>query len=127
MAVKSPSDLERSPVFMTKANPEPPVSKAMEHLVTEKGDKLELMANIKSQAMVNALSIGYIYSNVYGSKYVKGRIDQMLRASVGADGEGRHSVISVVEAGGNLPAEYYNPQDNRRYGILANNSEGSNE
>lgn len=108
MSKKAASDLIANPVYLGKSQPDPPVNKAISHLTVTEGQALEEMARIHGQDMVNALSIGYIYSEMYGSDYVRGRIDQLLRLSVAKGGQGRRDLIDVVDAGGKLPDAYYN-------------------
>lgn len=113
---KFPSDLEKHPLFKKSSNVEAPVSVGLKNLMATKGPKLEIMANVTSKEMVNAIFIGYIYGNVYGSRYVFGRVEQVERVSKAKDALTCNQNISMVEAGGNLPAEYYNPAgQNRRW------------
>ena len=107
MIKKMSSDLVNNPVYLGRSQPDPPVNKAISNLTITDGELLEEMARVHGQEMVNALSIGYIYSNVYGSKYVRGRIDQLLRLSISKAGQGRREIIDVVDAGGKLPDAYY--------------------
>lgn len=111
---KKAQDLETAPVYLGKSQPDPPVNKAISHLTTTEGDALEEMARLHGPDMVNALSIGYIYSTVYNSAYVRGRINQLLRLSISKDGEGRRDIIDVVDAGGKLPDAYYNGEGNKK-------------
>lgn len=108
--IKNASDLIKNPFFTPKQLAEPPVSRAMDTLTVTEGASLEEMARIESPEMVKAVSIGYIYGNIYGSKYVSGRINQILRLSIAKLGQGRREIVDVVEAGGQLPAEYYTGQ-----------------
>lgn len=101
------SELSKHPLFNVGRNAEAPVSRGIDNLTTEQGDRLQLMARINSPEMVRAVAIANIYVNIYGSKYVKGIIDEKLRLSVATNGQGRREIIDVVDAGGNLPAEYY--------------------
>lgn len=113
MIRKKAADLVNNPVYLGKSQPDPPVNKAISHLTVTEGQALEEMARIHGQDMVNALSIGYIYSEMYGSDYVRGRIDQLLRVSVAKGGQGRRELIDAVEAGGKLPDAYYNGEGKR--------------
>lgn len=111
---KTVKDLEKAPIYLGKERPDPPVSRAMSHLTVTEGAPLEEMARIHGQDMVDALAVGYIYSEMYGSKYVRGRIDQLLRLSVAENGQGRRDIIDVVDAGGTLPDSYYNGQGKKQ-------------
>lgn len=101
------TDLVKNPYFTPKQMAEPPVSRAMDTLTVVDGAPLEEMARVDSPEMVKAVSIGYIYSRVYGCKYVEGRVDQILRLSIARQGLGRREIVDVIEAGGQLPEGYY--------------------
>lgn len=104
------SELENSPLFLTKKQHDAPVSIGMNYLMEDKGERLEQMTRVSSATMVNALMIADIYTRVYGSKYVKGRADQIKRIAEAKDGQRALEIIQIVEAGGKLPAEYYTGQ-----------------
>lgn len=113
---KYPSDLEKHPLFKQKQNVEAPVSVGLKNLMVEKGAKLEIMTNVSSLQFANAVFIGGIYTNVYGSRYVHNRIEQIERLANAKNALARQQNIDMVEAGGSLPAEYYNPAgQNRRW------------
>lgn len=125
MSRKSAADLANSPVYLGKSQPDPPVNKAISHLTVTEGQALEEMARVFGQEMVNALSIGYIYSEMYGSDYVRGRIDQLLRLSVAKGGQGRRDLIDIVDAGGKLPDAYYSGEGKKTSSFYpADNTEG---
>lgn len=121
---KDPQDLINNPVFLTKQQPDPPVSVAMGHLVTLDGDKLDIVCNVNSATMASAIGIGEIYTDIHGSKYIERRIKLIERLSISKDKGGRLDLIEVVKAGGNLPAEFYQQQDKRTWGPGAG---GTNE
>ncbi len=101
------SELENSPLFLTKKNNEAPVTSGMNYLAVEDGKQLEIMTSVNSPTMVNALMICDIYERVYGSKYVAGRGNQIKRLAEAREGRRAQQIIEIVEAGGKLPAEYY--------------------
>lgn len=101
------TELETSPLFLDQKSHDPPVSVGMDYLVVEEGNRLEQMTRVNSPTMVNALMIGTIYTEVYGSKYVRARVDQIKRLAEAKDGLRARELIDIVEAGGKLPAEYY--------------------
>lgn len=107
---KGVRDLERNPIYLGKDRPDPPVSRAMGHLTVTDGPLLEEMARVKGPDMIRALTVGHILGTMYGSKYIRGRIDQILRVSVSDAGQGRRDIIDVVDAGGVLPEAYYTGQ-----------------
>lgn len=112
--IKTVKELAKNPIYLGKDRPDPPVTKAMGHLTTTEGPALEEMARIRGSEMVRALSVGYIYSDMYGSKFVRGMIDQLLRISISMDGQGRRDIIDVVDAGGTLPEGYYSGQSKKQ-------------
>lgn len=105
------SELENSPLFLDQKNHDPPVSVGMDYLVVEEGKRLEQMTRISSPVMVNALYIGTIYTDVYGSRYVRARVDQIKRMAEARDGKRAQELIDIVEAGGKLPGEFYTGGD----------------
>lgn len=114
--VKFASDLEKHPLFKQKQMVDAPVSVGLKNLMTEKGNRLEIMTNVTSETFVRAVFIGGIYTNIYGSRYVMKRIEQMERIATAKDGLARKQNIEMVEAGGNLPSEYYGINtSNRRW------------
>ena len=109
------SELENSPLFLAKKQHDAPVSVGMNLLTVEEGKQLEQMTRITSPKMVNALMIGEIYTTIYGSRYVQKRVDQLKRIAEAKDGLRAQEVISIVEAGGNLPSEYYTGDNKRTF------------
>lgn len=107
---KHAPELMNHPFFSGGRNADAPVSRGIDNLTVEDGPRLEVMARINSPEMVRAVAIGNIYTNIYGSKYVKQRIDQLLRMGIATNGAGRRDIIDVVDAGGSLPGEYYTGQ-----------------
>lgn len=118
--VRHAPELEKHTLFKGSAPPEAPVSKGIENLTVEDGARLELMARINNPVMLQAIAISNIYTNIYGSKYVKGRINQILRTSVSIHGAGRRDIIDIVDAGGSLPPEYYTGQPRKNFRVLDN-------
>lgn len=108
------SELENSPLFLQEAQHDAPVSVGMGHLMTKDGKQLEQMTRVSSPTMVNAMMIGNIYANIYGSKYVRSRIEQIERIAEARDGLRAQEIIQVIDAGGKLPAEYYTGQGGDR-------------
>lgn len=83
-------------------------------MMVEDGKKLELMTRA-NPTMARAAQICYIFSTmikmndseVVGSKYVAGRMEQLERLGVGMNGLGRQDQIAALQAGGRLPDAYY--------------------
>lgn len=101
------SELENSPLFLNKKQADAPVSVGMGYMTVEDGQLLDEMTRVLSPQMVNACMIGGIYSDVYGSRYVRRRVELVKRIAVAKDGERVKELIQMVDAGGNLPSEYY--------------------
>lgn len=108
--VKKPSDLINNPFWSgIHRQPDAPVSVGLKILTTESGKVLEEVTRINSEEMINALQIGTIYTEVYGSKYVLERVNQIKRIAKSKGGEGIRELIDMVEAGGKMPGEYFAP------------------
>lgn len=115
------SELENTPLFLTKKNQEAPVSVGLTYMTVEDGKLLDEMTRVLSPQMVNAVMIGGIYSDVYGSMYVRRRVDLIKRIAVAKDGERVKELIQMVDAGGNLPSEYYADGSKRTFQPLGVN------
>lgn len=107
MTIRSPSDLKKNPVFLTKNQPDPPVSVAMGHLTITDGDELTIMSNVNNETMARAIVITDIYTYNHGSKYMEMRGKLLKHLSIAKEKGARTDLIEVIKAGGNLPAEYY--------------------
>lgn len=109
------SELENTPLFLGKKQQEAPVSVGLTYMTVEEGKLLDEMTRVVSPKMVNAVMIGGIYSDVYGSRYVGRRVDLIKRIAVAKDGERVKELIQMVDAGGNLPSEYYSDGSKRTF------------
>lgn len=116
--VRHSPELEKHPIFKGLQPPEAPVSKGIANLTSEEGPRLQLMTRARSKEVLQAVAIANIYTNIYGSKYIKGCINEILRMNVSIDGQGRRDIIDIVEAGGTLPPEYYTGQNRKGFKIL---------
>lgn len=119
------SELENHPLFQPRKSAEAPVSVGLRNLMSEEGKSLEIMSRIINEQMVSAINIGHIYSEIYGSKYVTEKVAKLERISTAKDGEARKESIAMVDAGGNLPSEYYTPDGKRSFSVLSVAEEGS--
>lgn len=114
------AELENHPLFQSsRRQAEAPVSVGLKGLMTEEGKRLEIMSRITNVQMVNAINIGHIYSEIYGSKYVSEKVAKLERISTAKDGEARKESIAMVDAGGNLPSEYYTSEGKRSFSVLS--------
>lgn len=107
MSIRHPSDLKKNPVFLTKNQPDPPVSVAMDHLTVTDGDELTIMSNVNNEVTARAIVICDIYTYNHGSKYMAMRGRLLKHLTIAKDKGARLDLIEVIKAGGNLPAEYY--------------------
>ena len=121
--VRHAPELEKHTLFKGNAPPEAPVSKGIENLTSEEGARLQLMSRINSKETMQAIAIAHIFTNIYGSKYIKGRINEILRVNVSVGGQGRRDIIDIVDAGGSLPPEYYTGQARKGFKIFSGNDE----
>ena len=121
--VRHAPELEKNPLFKFNSVPEAPVSKGISNLTSENGERLQLMSRVNSREMLQAVAIANIYTNIYGSRYVKGRINEALRMNVSIGGQGRREIIDIVDAGGTLPPEYYTGQPKKGFKLLDTNGE----
>ncbi len=109
------SELETSPLFLTRKQHDAPVSVGMDMLMVDKGARLEQMTRVTNPKMVNAMMILGIYSDVYGSQYALRRKNQIERIAEAQNGQRAQDMIDIVEAGGKLPAEYYTGQTKNNF------------
>ena len=93
--------------------PELPVKAIARDLMNLSGERLELTTRANPM-LVKAVSIGYIYTHTFGSSYVTGRVDQVMRLAVSQGGGGRQDLIESLRAGGNPPDAYYQGGGGRR-------------
>lgn len=116
--VRHAPELEKHTLFKGNTPPEAPVSKGIENLTAEEGSRLQLMTRVTNKETRLAVAIANIYTNIYGSKYVKGRINETLRLDVATNGLGRRDIIDVIDAGGTLPPEYYTGQPKSKFRLF---------
>ena len=121
------SELEKHPLFKQRATVEAPVSVGLKNLMVEHGARLEIMTNATNQQFIRAVCIGGIYTNIYGSRHVHNRVEQVERLAVSINAMARLQSINMVEAGGNLPAEYYNPVGGNRRWVPVGVAQGGGE
>lgn len=105
--VKTASDLEKHPLFKQKNTVDAPVTVGLRNLMAERGPKLEIMTNVTNESFVRMVGIGKIYTNIYGSRFVHEIVETQERLANALDAMARKQSIEMVDAGGNLPAEYY--------------------
>lgn len=110
MARKSASDLLKDPLITQEANPfaasPTPFDKAYDILSETGGARLELMTRTDPR-VVDACQLGYTITARFGSPYVRGRVEQMLRLAISKGGEGRKEIVESLKAGAGVPDGYY--------------------
>lgn len=79
-------------------------------LTGQSGPLLQMMTRM-TPAALRAEEIGDIYVRIYGSQYVKGRLELLERCLVSIDGGGRQDMIESLRAGGAVPDAYYYGKD----------------
>jgi hypothetical protein len=123
---KKATDLIKENFFSgARKQPDPPVSVGLRIITTESGHILEEVCRVNSTEMINALQIGTIYTEVYGSKYITERVDQIKRISKSKGGQGIRELIDMVEAGGKMPGEFFAPPVNRGWKPLEDSEDAS--
>ena len=88
---------------------ETPYDKAYDLLSALRGEKLEIMTRTNPR-LVQAATVAYNMISSFGSQYVAGKIDQLLRFAVSMKGEGRKEIVDSLRAGGDMPDAYYEAQ-----------------
>ena len=90
---------------------ETPYDKAYNLLSALKGEKLEIMTRTNPR-LVQAANVAYNITSAFGSQYISGKIDQLMRFAVSMGGEGRKEIVESLRAGGDMPDAYYEAQAN---------------
>ena len=106
MARKKAADLFDEPAISEQRAPEPPVSKGLGYLMTTEGRRLEILTRTNSQ-IIGAIDAGISYYARYRCDFVLGTIERLERLAVSSGGKGREEVIGIVQAGGQMPAEFF--------------------
>ena len=88
---------------------ETPYDKAYNLLSSVGGKNLEIMTRTNPR-LVQAATVAYNITASFGSPYIRGKIDQLLRFAVSMKGEGRKEIVDSLRAGGDMPDAYYEAQ-----------------
>lgn len=94
---------------------ETPYDKAYTLLSALGGKKLEIMTRTNPR-LVEAATVGYNLVASFGSPYIQGITDQLMRFAVSMGGEGRKEIVESLRAGGDMPDAYYEVQSGRERG-----------
>lgn len=106
MGRRSASDLREDPdVKPRQGKRDLPVNTALGQLTTLEGQGLEITTRTDT-ALAHAAAFAYIYTSIYHSAYVRGRIEQVERLAISREGAGRRDLIDTVKAGGPMPENY---------------------
>ena len=88
---------------------ETPYDKAYNLLSALEGRKLEIMTRTNPR-LVQAANVAYNITSSFGSRYIGGKIDQLMRFAVSMGGQGRKEIVESLRAGGDMPDAYYEAQ-----------------
>lgn len=86
-----------------------PYDKAYNLLSSIDGKNLEIMTRTNPR-LVQAATASYTLGAAFGTMYIKGKTDQLLRFAVSMGGEGRKEIVDSLRAGGDMPDAYYEAQ-----------------
>lgn len=90
-----------------------PFDTTISNLSQTSGEKLELMCRANKN-IAQAATVSYNMIFRFGSKYIQGRIDQIMRLSVSKGGEGRAEMVQALQAGSGVPDSYYESEAGAR-------------
>ncbi len=106
MARKKASDLFDEPVISEPRSPDPPVSRGLGYLMTTEGRRLEIVTRT-NRHIIGAIDAGISYYARYKCDFIIGAIERLERLAVSSGGKGRQEIIGIVQAGGQMPAEFF--------------------
>lgn len=112
MAIADPdaTDLLDNPLIQRAGSPldgsETPFDKAVGLLSVTEGEHLEIMMRTNPR-IVEAANIMQSIDSAFHSRYVKEKMERMMRFSISMDGRGRTEIVQALSAGSGVPGEYY--------------------
>lgn len=111
MAERLSTDLLSDPAFpevgdMPENIGETPYHMAFGLLSSLRGEKLQIMTRA-NPGMAQAINVAYNMIASFGSQYIAGEIDTIMRLGVSMKGEGRKEIVDSLRAGGDMPDAYY--------------------
>lgn len=83
-----------------------PFDKSFNVLTCTSGDYLELMTRTTPQ-LAQAIGVGYNLLFNFRSRYIRGRLDTIMRLHVSMEGKGRAEMVQALQAGSGVPGEYF--------------------
>lgn len=85
---------------------ETPFNQTVGIMATTGGPRLELFCR-SNKPLVEAAEVCYNMAYRFHSKYIQGRMDQIMRFSVSANGQGRSELVTALQAGSGVPDSFY--------------------
>lgn len=95
----------RRPDFSVQSS-DPPVTKGMGFLATEKGPRLEMMTRTNRQIVAGVVAAS-AYVARYNSSYIDEKRNALMRLAISNGGLGRSEMIQMVSAGGQMSDAFY--------------------
>lgn len=89
---------------------ETPFNQTVDILSSTSGPRLELFCR-SNKSLVEAAEVCYNMAYRFKSKYIMGRMDQIMRFSVSANGQGRAEMVQSLQAGAGVPDSFYENQN----------------
>lgn len=104
---KTAEDLLSNPAPVIKeSTPPAPITVVLDNLTVTEGKKLHILTRT-NPSLANAVQIGFIYSTMFNSEYVAGRVESIEQLAISMDGKGREEQIGALQAGGKLPDSFF--------------------
>lgn len=108
---KPATDLLEEPLIPEEpefeSEPETPFDKSFNVLTATGGAYLELMTRTTPK-LAQAINVGYNMIWNFDSKYLRGRMDTLMRIHVSLEGKGRSEMVQALQAGSGVPDGFYN-------------------
>lgn len=95
-----------------------PFNQTVDILATTGGPKLELFCR-SNKPLVEAAEVCYNMAYRFHSNYIMGRMNQIMRFSVSANGQGRGELVTALQAGSGVPDSFYDAQGNNSIGFTS--------
>lgn len=133
--LENPKITEDTPIFEDELNESmggggiqdgTPFDKAYDVLTATSGPRLELMTRT-TKKLARALDVGYNLMFNYKSRYVRGRLDMIMRTHVSIGGKGRAEMVQSLQAGSGVPGEYYDKGDSTYKAFLDPANDGDED
>lgn len=107
---KNAEDLLENPMFTGEEDfggkDMTPFDMAHKTLTTTSGPVLEMMTR-STPKLAEAIGIGQNLMYNFGSDYIRGKVDTLMRVHVSMNGQGRAEIVSSLSSGAGVPGEFY--------------------